>query len=177
MCSDRRYRGFASVGFPIRTSPGLSLYTALRSFSQCPTSFIGTWRLGIHRKPLVAYLRDAENSKLFLRVPSFSIFFFCALLSRCLPTTYLLLAILLVTCCPDCSGLAGSPPGCASYLQFGSGAQPDAEPIATKRPGKSPGLSRNDSPLQLYSKITALFDKTSYSLAFQNMNCFWHLNN
>jgi hypothetical protein len=52
------------VGFPIRISPDHRLYTAPRSFSQCPTSFIGTWRQGIHRKPLLAYLCNAESSKL-----------------------------------------------------------------------------------------------------------------
>ena len=52
------------AGFPIRKSPDQSLYTATRGLSQCPTSFIGTWRQGIHRKLLVAYLRDTEKSKL-----------------------------------------------------------------------------------------------------------------
>ena len=56
---------FATAGFPIRTSPDQRLYTAPRGFSQCPTSFFGTWRQGIHRKPLVAYLLDAETSLLF----------------------------------------------------------------------------------------------------------------
>ena len=53
-------------GFPIRISPDQRLYTATRGFSQCPTSFFGTWRQGIHRKLYVAYLRDAEKSKLFV---------------------------------------------------------------------------------------------------------------
>src|SRR5512147_2779488 len=56
---------FATAGFPIRTSPDQRLYTAPRGFSQCPTSFFGTWRQGIHHKPLVAYLLDAEISLLF----------------------------------------------------------------------------------------------------------------
>ena len=72
MCSTRRCRRFATAGFPIRISPDQRLYTAPRGFSQCPTSFFGTWRLGILRKPLVASLRDAEKSKLFS--------FFCAFL-------------------------------------------------------------------------------------------------
>ena len=66
MCSDQGYCRFAAVGFPIRTSPDQRLYTATRGFSQCPTSFFGIWRLGIHRKPLVAYLHNTENSDLFL---------------------------------------------------------------------------------------------------------------
>ena len=48
------YCGFAAVGFPIRRSPDRRLYTAPRGFSQCPTSFVGTYRQGIHRKLLVA---------------------------------------------------------------------------------------------------------------------------
>ena len=55
------------MGFPIRISPDHRLYTAPRDFSQCPTSFFGTWRLGIHRKPLVAYsvIRRIRNSFAF----------------------------------------------------------------------------------------------------------------
>jgi hypothetical protein len=60
----RRVR-FTYAGFPIRRSPDRRLYTAPRSFSQCPTSFIGICRLGIHHKLLVAYFRDKENSILF----------------------------------------------------------------------------------------------------------------
>jgi hypothetical protein len=52
-------------GFPIRRSPDRSLHTAPRSLSQCSTSFIGTWRQGIHRAPLVAYTRDAEKLTIF----------------------------------------------------------------------------------------------------------------
>jgi hypothetical protein len=59
---------FAVMGFPIRISPDRRLYTAPRGFSQCPTSFIGAWRQGIHRKPFVASLRDAENSKFFAQI-------------------------------------------------------------------------------------------------------------
>ena len=62
MCSTARSRWFAAVGFPIRISSDHSLYTAPRGFSQCPTSFVGIWRLGIHHKPFVASLRDAEIS-------------------------------------------------------------------------------------------------------------------
>jgi hypothetical protein len=59
------YSRFARVSFLIRTSPDRSLYTAPRGLSQCPTSFIGIWHQGIHRKPLVASPRDAENLLLF----------------------------------------------------------------------------------------------------------------
>jgi hypothetical protein len=62
-------------GFPIRTSPDLRLYTATRGFSQCPTSFFGIWRLGIHRKPLVASLPSTENSIVFACSLSFYAFF------------------------------------------------------------------------------------------------------
>ena len=66
MCSVRGCRWIAAAGFPIRKSPDHRLYTASRGLSQCPTSFIGIWRQGIHRKPLVTYPRDAEKSKLFI---------------------------------------------------------------------------------------------------------------
>ena len=46
--------GFAMAGFPIRKSPDQRLHTPPRGLSQCAASFIGSWRLGIHRKPLVA---------------------------------------------------------------------------------------------------------------------------
>ena len=58
-------RWFAAAGFPIRKSPDLHLYTATRGLSQCPTSFIGVWRQGIHRVPLVTCSRDAEKSNFF----------------------------------------------------------------------------------------------------------------
>ena len=59
-----------AVGSPQRISPFGHLrvgrlFTANRSLSQCPTSFIGIWRQGIHRKPLVASPRDAEKLILF----------------------------------------------------------------------------------------------------------------
>ena len=47
-------RGFAAGGFPIRKSPGQSLFAAHRSLSQLTTSFIAVLRQGIHRTPLVA---------------------------------------------------------------------------------------------------------------------------
>jgi hypothetical protein len=68
-----RYRWFATVGFPIRISPDQRLYTASRGLSQCPTSFFGIWRQGIHHKLLVASPRDAENSISLL----LTIFFVC----------------------------------------------------------------------------------------------------
>ena len=41
-------------GFPIRKSPGQSLFAAHRGLSQLTASFIDFWRQGIHRTPLVA---------------------------------------------------------------------------------------------------------------------------
>ena len=41
-------------GFPIRTSPDRCLLATPRSFSQPATSFIGSWRQGIHPVPCVA---------------------------------------------------------------------------------------------------------------------------
>jgi len=45
---------FATEGFPIRTSPDQRLLATPRSFSQPATSFIGSWRQGIHPVPFVA---------------------------------------------------------------------------------------------------------------------------
>ena len=44
----------AWVGFPIRKSPGQSLFAAHRGLSQLATSFIAVLRQGIHRTPLIA---------------------------------------------------------------------------------------------------------------------------
>ena len=44
----------ARGGFPIRKSPGQSLFAAHRGLSQLTASFIDFWRQGIHRTPLVA---------------------------------------------------------------------------------------------------------------------------
>ena len=59
-----------AAGSPQRVSPfgnpRINACSRLpESLSQCPTSFIGTWRQGIHRKPLVASPRDAEKLILF----------------------------------------------------------------------------------------------------------------
>ena len=78
MCSDKGCHRSAVAGFPIRISPDQRLYTAPRDFSQCPTSFFGIWRQGIHRKLLLASLPDTENSIFF----AFSFSFFCALTHR-----------------------------------------------------------------------------------------------
>src|SRR5260221_12987974 len=47
------YTGFVGVGFPIRTSPSLSLLAARRGLSQLATSFIALFCQGIHHAPLV----------------------------------------------------------------------------------------------------------------------------
>jgi hypothetical protein len=52
--SARGGRALPRPGFPIRTSPDQSLLATPRSFSQPATSFIGSWRQGIHPVPLVA---------------------------------------------------------------------------------------------------------------------------
>ena len=41
-------------GYPIRKSPGHSVFTALRSLSQLATSFIAYWHQGIHDALFVA---------------------------------------------------------------------------------------------------------------------------
>ena len=65
MNSTRGHCWFTTAGFPIRRSSDQRLYTASRGLSQCPTSFFGIWRLGIHHKLLVASPRDAEKLILF----------------------------------------------------------------------------------------------------------------
>ena len=50
-----RYQFFQLVGCPIRRSSDQSLLTAPRGISVFVPSFIGSWRQGIHRVPLVAY--------------------------------------------------------------------------------------------------------------------------
>jgi hypothetical protein len=62
---------YDTVGSPQWVSPfgdlGFGrLLTARPSLSQFPTSFIGIWRQGIHRKLLVASPRDTEKLILFL---------------------------------------------------------------------------------------------------------------
>ena len=51
--------------FPYSDIPGYIACSQLPEAYQCPTSFIGIWRQGIHRKLLVASPRDAEKSMLF----------------------------------------------------------------------------------------------------------------
>ena len=67
---NQKMLGFSSAGFPIRISSDCRLYTATRGFSQCPTSFFGTRRLGIHRKLLVAQLLVMRRNR------NFSLLFF-----------------------------------------------------------------------------------------------------
>ena len=90
-------RWIAAAGFPIRKSSDLHLYTASRGLSQCPTSFIGVWRQGIHRVPLLTCSRDAEKSN-----------FFSFLLVDAL-------SIQLLRCCCGCP--VGLPPGGAHIRQ------------------------------------------------------------
>ena len=59
-------QAFPWLGSPIRIPPDQSLLTAPRRFSQSTTSFIGSWRQGIHRTPFVAYsTRDARLIEAF----------------------------------------------------------------------------------------------------------------
>ena len=52
--STRGHRALPRRGFPIRTSPDQRLLATPRSFTQPATSFIGSWRQGIHPVPFVA---------------------------------------------------------------------------------------------------------------------------
>ena len=49
------------MGFPIRKSPDQRLFTASRSLSQCTTSFIASYRLGIHQTPFSRLIRASES--------------------------------------------------------------------------------------------------------------------
>ena len=49
------------VGFPIRKSPDQSLFAAPRRLSQRTTSFIASYRLGIHQTPFSRLIRDSES--------------------------------------------------------------------------------------------------------------------
>ena len=63
-------------GFPHSDISGWSrVHTPHRSFSQCTTSFLGSWRQGIHRALLVAYPTCATEKLMFSR--------FAMLLLRC----------------------------------------------------------------------------------------------
>ena len=54
MCSGRDDLALPRSGYPIRKSPGQSVFAALRSLSQLITSFIACWHQGIHSVPLSA---------------------------------------------------------------------------------------------------------------------------
>ena len=49
------------MGFPIRKSPDQSLFAAPRGLTQRTTSFIASYRLGIHQTPLSRLIRDSES--------------------------------------------------------------------------------------------------------------------
>ena len=57
---NREWPGFARPGFPIRRSTG-SLLPANRGLSQVATSFIASRCQGIHRMPLVAWLKNPTS--------------------------------------------------------------------------------------------------------------------
>ena len=54
MYSHERDRTLLRSGYPIRKSPGQSVFTALRGLSQLATSFIAYWHQGIHYVLFVA---------------------------------------------------------------------------------------------------------------------------
>jgi hypothetical protein len=139
MCSTRRRCGFAAAGFPIRTSSDQRLYTASRGLSQCPTSFIGIWRQGIHRKPLVASPRDAENLILFGLHHTYNVSYYSVVKVRFRRTAAL-------------SPLTGDLcPSLPSRTQINCQLL-----FSTKRPGSPPGRIGPcvlSLPLQLTSKV------------------------
>jgi hypothetical protein len=57
LCSMYSSRGDGTLlppGYPIRKSPGQSVFAATRSLSQLITSFFACWHQGIHHAPFVA---------------------------------------------------------------------------------------------------------------------------
>ena len=54
----------SEVGFPIRKSPDQRFFTSPRSLSRCSTSFIASYRQGIHHLPFSIYL----DPKIFLNI-------------------------------------------------------------------------------------------------------------
>ena len=54
MCSQELEQVLPRSGYPIRKSPGQSVFAALRSLSQLATSFIAYWHQGIHDALFVA---------------------------------------------------------------------------------------------------------------------------
>ncbi len=56
MCSTCSDGPLQPPGFPIRKSPGQSLFAATRSFSQLTTSFIAWCRQGIHLLPFYSFI-------------------------------------------------------------------------------------------------------------------------
>jgi hypothetical protein len=68
MCSPQAAWACPHAGFPIRTSPAQRLHTPYRGFTQCTTSFIGSWHQGIHRMLLVAYPTCDTEKLMFSRV-------------------------------------------------------------------------------------------------------------
>ena len=54
------------LGFPIRKSPGQSVFAATRGLSQLATSFIALHRQGIHQLPLVHLYNSLNESPLDL---------------------------------------------------------------------------------------------------------------
>jgi hypothetical protein len=52
------------VGCPIRRSPDQSLLAAPRGLSQRATSFIASWRQGIHQMPLLSSAHPSDNRTL-----------------------------------------------------------------------------------------------------------------
>ena len=61
MCSDMNDCRLRQPGFPIRKSPDQSVFAAPRSLSQLTTSFIASYRQGIHLLPVTVCLPVSYN--------------------------------------------------------------------------------------------------------------------
>jgi hypothetical protein len=142
--STGRCCGFAAAGFPIRKSSDYRLFTATRGLSQCPTSFFGTWRQGIHRKPLVASPRDAEKLILF------------GLHQNNHYNNYSVVKVLFSPLTGDrCASLLSSTRvGCQLFL-------------STKRPGLSPGRVVHPCDLSHSAIVLPRYPTSNFSSSFQ----------
>ena len=69
MDSSRGNGGLTPLGYPIRKSPGQSVFAALRSLSQLITSFFACWHQGIHHALLVALFLRYFGNLLFVQPP------------------------------------------------------------------------------------------------------------
>ena len=85
-CSDINNCLLRQLGFPIRKSPDQSVFAAPRSLSQLTTSFIASYRQGIHLLPVTVCLPVSyiiKKDKLFYVACSKMFYFLLAMTMNC----------------------------------------------------------------------------------------------